>query len=46
MIMALVDGRSAILPGQERVITTCLFIDPPNWETLDDMKNILDSLYQ
>ncbi len=46
MIMALVDGRSAIMPDQERLITTCLFVDPPNWETLDDMKNILDSLYQ
>lgn len=46
MIMALVDGRSAIMPGQERLLTTCLFVDPPNLETLDDVKSILCSLHQ
>ncbi|MFW9960512.1 MAG: GNAT family N-acetyltransferase [Candidatus Thorarchaeota archaeon] len=46
MIMALVDGRSAIMPGQERLLTACLFVDPPNWEELDDIKHIIDSLYQ
>jgi hypothetical protein len=44
MILAAVDGRSAILPGQQRYMRTCLFVDPPNWEILSDMKNILDSL--
>jgi RimJ/RimL family protein N-acetyltransferase len=44
MILTAVDGRTAIMPGQERVMKTCLFIDPPNWETLSDIKTILGSL--
>jgi RimJ/RimL family protein N-acetyltransferase len=45
MIMAAVDGRSAIMPGQERFITACLLVDPPNWETICNMKHVLDSLH-
>jgi ribosomal protein S18 acetylase RimI-like enzyme len=45
MIMAAVDGCAAIMPGQERFMTACLLVDPPNWETVCNMKDVLNSLF-
>jgi RimJ/RimL family protein N-acetyltransferase len=35
---------SAIMPHKERSMVACLYIDPPDWKTLLEMKSILGSL--
>jgi ribosomal protein S18 acetylase RimI-like enzyme len=44
LAMSAFDGLSAIMPHEERSILACLYIDPPDWETLLETKSILGSL--
>ena len=44
LILTAVDSLSAIMPREERVMTSCLFVDPPDMETLEVIRRLLGSL--
>ena len=44
LILGAVDRFSAIMPGKERVMTSCLFVDPPDTEALEVTRSLLRSL--
>lgn len=44
LLLGAVDGQSWILPGEERMITSSLLVDPKNTEDIHDLQVALQNL--
>jgi len=42
LILGMVDGNAWIKPGEQHVITGCLFVDPESAEDVQDLQEVLD----
>jgi hypothetical protein len=39
------DFKCWLMPGEERVVRACLFVDPPNFEDLEKVQASLTELF-